>query len=135
MISSHIHMHFNGNCAEALAYYEKVLNGKITFLTKWENSPVSKDVPEHWQSKILHASFAAEGLVISCDDAPPGRYLKPQGFEIMLTFTDINKAEQIFKALSENGQVFMPFSQTFWAKRFAMFVDKFGVSWMINCPE
>lgn len=135
MISSQVHIHFNGNAADALKFYEKTLNGKTTFLTKWEKSPMAKEVPDHWQDKILHATFQTDGLVISCDDAPPGRYFKPQGFEIMLNFKDLNKAEQIFKSLSEKGQVFMPFSQTFWAKRFAMFVDQFGISWMINCPE
>jgi len=27
----------------------------------------------------------------------------------------------------------MPLQQTFWAKRFGMCVDQFGIPWMINC--
>jgi PhnB protein len=39
----------------------------------------------------------------------------------------------VFKALGEGGQVTMPFAATFWAKGFGMLVDRFGVSWMVNC--
>lgn len=29
----------------------------------------------------------------------------------------------------------MPLSETFWAVRFGMLVDQFGISWMINCEK
>jgi PhnB protein len=28
-----------------------------------------------------------------------------------------------------------PLSETFWAKKFGMLVDKFGTPWMINCEK
>jgi len=33
----------------------------------------------------------------------------------------------------ENGTVQMPLEPTFWAARFGMLVDQFGVPWMVNC--
>ena len=29
----------------------------------------------------------------------------------------------------------MPIQETFWAARFGMLVDQFGIPWMINCPR
>ena len=66
-------------------------------------------------------------------DAPPQYYKKPQGFSVSLGLKDPAKAESIFKALSEKGAVEMPLQQTFWAKRFGMCTDQFGIPWMINC--
>ena len=45
------------------------------------------------------------------------------------------EAERLFAGLSENGTVQMPLAETFWATRFGMLVDQFGVPWMINCSK
>jgi len=39
----------------------------------------------------------------------------------------------VFRALAENGTVQMPIQTTFFAARFGMVVDRFGVPWMVNC--
>jgi PhnB protein len=41
------------------------------------------------------------------------------------------EAERVYKLLSDGGQIFMPIGETFFAQRFAMLRDKFGISWMI----
>jgi PhnB protein len=35
--------------------------------------------------------------------------------------------------MSEGGRVVMPLEKTFWAARFGMVVDRFGIQWLINC--
>jgi PhnB protein len=54
-----------------------------------------------------------------------------QGVSLSLTVDDVAKADQFFNALAEGGQVQLPLTQTFFAKRFGMVADKFGVAWMI----
>ena len=46
----------------------------------------------------------------------------------------VEEAERIYSAMSEGGRIGIPLGQTFWAQRFATFVDRFGISWMANCP-
>lgn len=135
MAKVNTHLHFDGRCLEALKFYEKCFNGKITFSITWGESPVANDVPAHWANKILHASVEFTNQMITADDAPPGRYAKPQGFQIMVSFLDLSEAEKVFKALSEKGKVGMPFGKTFWAKGFGMVEDQFGIPWMVNCAE
>lgn len=60
-------------------------------------------------------------------------YRRPQGFSVSLQIKEPADAERIFHALEESGQVTMPIQQTFWATRFGMVVDRFGIPWMINC--
>ena len=42
-------------------------------------------------------------------------------------------AERLFTDLAEGGTVHMPLQQTFWAARFGMLTDRFGIPWAINC--
>jgi len=132
MSKINVHLHFDGRCWEALQFYEKCLGGKILFSMTWGESPAAKEVPADWGKKIIHASLEFDGHSLSADDAPPGSYAKPQGFNIMLSYDETAKAEKIFKALSEKGKILMPFGKTFWAEGFGMFQDQFGVPWMIS---
>jgi PhnB protein len=56
---------------------------------------------------------------------------KFQGFALTLNATDVADANKLFGALSEGGQVRLPLTETFFAERFGMLADQFGVSWMI----
>lgn len=129
------HLHFNGNCEEALKFYEKSLNGRITLMMPYEGSPVAEQVPAAWRSKILHSELSIGDDVLTAADAPPDSYKKPQGFSVTLNLKDPADAERIFHAFAEGGTVQLPLQETFWAQRFGMLVDRFGVPWMINCGQ
>ncbi len=126
---------FNGNCEAAFKFYEQTLGGKITGLMRHQGSPAEKDVPAEWLDKILHARLELGDFVLMASDAPPGRFEKPQGFSVNLQLQDAAQGERIFNALSEKGKVVMPFGETFWAERFGMLVDRFGIPWMVNCER
>ena len=129
------HLHFNGDCEAAFKFYEKCLGGKITFMMPHEGAPIANQVPSEWRSKILHATLNVCGDVMQGADVPPDRYQKPQGFSVKLDLKDPAEAERIFHALAENGAVQMPLQPTFWAARFGMLIDRFGIPWMINCGQ
>ena len=66
-------------------------------------------------------------------DVAPERYEAPKGFSLSLQIESTAEAERIFHALAEGGAVVMPLEKTFWAARFGMVVDRFGIPWLINC--
>jgi PhnB protein len=127
------YLYFNGNCEEAFKFYEKTLNAKINTLMPHKGSPAEDRVPAEWGSKILHAHMTVGKATLMASDAPPNHYAKPQGFSINIEVEDPTEAERIFKAMSEGGNVVMPIAETFWAVRFGMLNDKFGIPWMVNC--
>jgi PhnB protein len=129
------HLNFNGNCEAAFKFYETSLGAKITFITPYEGTPAAEQVPAAWRSKILHTTLTVGDYVLTGGDAPPGLFQKPQGFSVTLGIKDPAEAERIFHALEENGIVRMPLQETFWAIRFGMLVDQFGIPWMINCGK
>jgi PhnB protein len=126
---------FNGQCEAAFKFYEKCLGGKIAFKITNGESPMAKETPPERRNQILHARFVVGDMVLMGSDAPPERYEKPQGFFVSLGIEEPAEAERVFHALSEKGKVLMPIGETFWAIRFGMLVDQFGIPWMINCEK
>ncbi len=129
------YLNFNGQCEAAFKFYEKCLEGKIAATFPYEGTPMAKDVPADWQKKLMHATLDIGDQVLMGADAPPGRYQKPEGFSVAIGLNDVAKSERIFQALSEKGTVQMPIQETFWAARFGMLTDQFGIPWMINCEK
>ena len=129
------HLNFNGECEEALKFYEQCLDGKITLMLPYEGSPVADHVPAAWGNKVLHSELSIGDDRLTGADVPPEQYQKPQGFSVTLDIKDPADAERIFHALAEGGAVHLPLQETFWALRFGMLVDRFGIPWMINCGK
>jgi PhnB protein len=126
---------FDGRCEAALKFYEKVLGGKIEAMMTFGSSPMAEQTQPEWRDKIMHARITVGDQMLMASDAPPDRYQAMKGFMVTLGTDDPAEAERIFHALSEGGTVQMPIQKTFWAARFAMFVDRFGTPWMINCEQ
>jgi PhnB protein len=127
------YLFYDGNCEAAFTYYAKVLGGEIEAMVTHEGTPAEAQTPPEWLKKIMHARMTIDGEVLMASDAPPGHFLKPQGFAVSLQIADAADAETKFHALAEGGMVIMPIAQTFWAKRFGLCVDQFGIPWMVNC--
>jgi PhnB protein len=129
------HLHFNGNCSEALSFYARLLGGRIAFRMTYAESPAAAQTPPALRNQIIHARLEVGGQFLLGCDTPPERYRTPQGFNVMLAVETPEEAERVFNALADNGTVTMPFQETFWARRFGMCTDRFGIPWMINCAK
>ena len=126
---------FNGQCEAAFKFYEQALGAEIKFMMTFGDSPAAEQVPQEYRGKIIHGTLALGAQLIMASDAPPERFQKPQGFSVSIEVTDPTEAERRFNALAENGQITMPMQPTFWAVRFGMLVDQFGIPWMVNCNK
>lgn len=128
---------FTGNCATAFKYYERVLGGKLVMLMTHGDMPkeAQMQTPPDWKDLVMHARLVVGDQVLMGSDGRPDMPTKPQGFSVALQIHDVKEAERVFAALSDNGTVTMPMQQTFWAVRFGMLVDQFGIPWMVNCEQ
>ncbi|MGH9591064.1 MAG: VOC family protein, partial [Terracidiphilus sp.] len=80
---------------------------------------------------ILHARFELGGNLVMASDGPPGKVEPMRSAYLCLSVDTDEEAERIYKVLSDGGETFMPVQETFFAHRFAMLRDKFGISWMV----
>ena len=129
------HLSFNGQCQKAFKFYQQCLGGNIQTMMTHGDSPMADQVPSEWRDKILHATLIVGETALMGADVPPDSYKEPGGFSITIQINDPADAERIFGALSEGGTVTMPLQETFWAARFGMVVDRFGIPWMVNCGQ
>jgi PhnB protein len=129
------YLNFNGNCKEAFEFYERTLKGKIQTMMPHAGSPAESHTAPEWRDKILHASLTIGNAVLMASDIPPEGYKQPEGFAVSLNFSDIAEAERIFRELSLGARITMPLQPTFWAARFGMLTDRYGIPWMINCEQ
>jgi PhnB protein len=127
------YLNFDGNCAEALHFYEQTLGAKIEGLMTFANSPMADQVPPGAGDRVMHARLSLDGTLIMASDTPGGRPSQGMhGFALALSYPTAAEARRIFDALAAGGAVGMPFESTFWADGFGMLIDRFGTPWMVN---
>ena len=126
---------FDGRCEEAFTTYQKILGGEIVAMIPHEGTTAGEHVPPGWRKKIIHARLVANGMVLMGSDAPPDHQEPMKGFSVALNVKEPAEAERIFNALADQGMVRAPLSETFFAVKFGMLVDRFGTPWMINCEK
>lgn len=139
------YLHLKDNCEEAFRFYEKALGGQIVMLSRFRDAPPAEgghgeegmEGMEGMADKVMHVRLAVGDQVLMGSDTPPKfPHNGIQGCTIALGYDTGAEAEEAFHALSEGAQeVSMPIGETFWAERFGMFTDRFGVAWMVNGGE
>jgi PhnB protein len=127
------YLSFTGQCEAAFKFYERCLGGQLGAIFRYAGSPMADDAPAGWGDKVMHGRVTVGGQVLMGADVAPERYEEPKGFSLSLQIQSTADAERIFHELAEGGAVMMPLEKTFWAERFGMVVDRFGVPWMVNC--
>ena len=127
-----IYVNYRGNCEQAFRFYEEHLGGRITGMIRHRDQP-HPNIPADWQEKVMHGSLTIGQQVLLGADVAPDRYEAPKGFSLSLQLRDTTEAERIFYELATDGRVVLPLEKTFWAARFGMVVDRFGIPWLIKC--
>jgi PhnB protein len=84
------------------------------------------------ENKVMHASFRIGETTLMASDGRGAGELRFEGFSLSIVVPDEKKAESVFKALGDGGKITMPLEKTFWAPKFGMLEDKFGVGWMVS---
>jgi len=126
------YLHFSGQCEAALKFYQQHLGAEILYLGHYEGSPMENESGPDMRNKVMHATFQIGSIQLMASDSASSLETHMQGFSLSLTPSSADEAEKMFKVLSENGKVTMPLQKTFFAERFGMLTDQFGVPWMVH---
>lgn len=136
------YLNFDGNCAEAFAFYARLFGGTIDYQGTFGEMPASDDmppVPESAKDRIMHVHLRVGEQALLGSDAMPGAdatcgggYQRPQGLWVSIQAADVAEGRRLFDALARGGQTVMPFGATFWSPGFGMATDRFGTPWMVN---
>lgn len=124
---------FAGNCREAVTAYARIFGGEITMMMTGAEMP-SMPVPDDKKEWIMHAMIAFDGGLLMASDDMMGTTPRMAGSAVMMEMSSTEAAADAFAALSEGGEITMPFGPTEWSEGFGMVTDRFGAHWMISGP-
>ncbi len=128
---------FGGRCQEAVDFYRDALGAEVQMLMRFKESPEPPPpgmVPDNWGDKVMHACLKIGDTLVMGSDGCASEGTDFKGISLSLTVANEAEADAKFAALSDGGKVTMPLGKTFFARRFGMLVDRFGVSWMVIAP-
>ena len=128
------YLFFNGRCEEAVQFYRQAVGADVRSLVRFGEAP-DVPAPENFADKVLHADLRIGETTVLATDGDIAGAAPFQGFSLSLTLARDAEAETRFAALSDGGHVQVPMMPTFFASRFGMVKDRFGVLWTILANE
>lgn len=131
MKSIHAYLTFNGNCRQAMKFYQNCLGGKLNFQTIG-NSPLSEQMPIKMKNSILHAELKNDGMIIYGTDLVPEKgLLKGNSLSLFLNCNSKKEAMKYYKKLSHGGNQTQAPKKTHWNTLLGSLTDKYGNEWLI----
>ena len=127
-------INFDGECAEALDFYENAFGSSVENVLKYSDTPSSEDytVPEADKDRIMYAGIPMGNMTMMFMDLPSGSsFTKGNSISPTVSFENNEDVQRVFEALSEGGIVLTAPTKTFFSDLYASVEDKFGIIWQI----
>jgi len=129
-VTLNAYIRFDGTARQAMEFYKSVLGGELRMST-FKEGMGSQDPSD--ENKIMHAQLDSEGMTLMGSDVPTGMNIKPgNNIGLSLSGEDETKLKDYFEKLSAGGNVTVKLEKAPWGDTFGMFIDKFGIDWMVN---
>jgi PhnB protein len=119
-----------------MKFYQECLGGELQLLP-FSEMPPGVPYPKEAKDRIMHAKLSkGDAVLLMASDTQPGMpFRQGNNFSISIECDNVEEIDRLFKSLSMEGKVTMPLGETFWAKRFAMLTDRFGINWMLDLEK
>jgi PhnB protein len=127
----HTFLNYGGNCEQALRFYERHLEGRITMMMRRSEQPDQPTTWPGWENSIQYALMELGETQLMASDVPPDRFQPMRSAYLSLTVESAAEAERVWALLADGGQITMRMEETFFASRFGQLRDRFGTLWMI----
>lgn len=131
MAQINAYINFNGQCREAMNFYQHCLGGELN-LQKISESPMAAQLPSQKAGQILHGSLVSDSIVIMASDISATNFVQGNNVNLCLQCDSNAEIDKYFLSLSRDGVVKTPLHQTFWGSTYGEFTDRYGISWILN---
>ncbi len=125
---------FDGNCAEAMAFYQSCLSGELT-ITRVADTPMKDQMPAEQHQKVAHAHLKSGAIEFSATDWLHPRRTPKQGNTVAMYINGgkYKELKAIFDRLAAGADKAllddlrdMPFGT------YGHLADKYGVHWFFQ---
>ena len=125
------YLFFDGKCEEAIEFYKGAIGAKVDMMMRFKEAPDQSQMQPNTGEKVMHAAFHVGSTQVLASDGHCAGKPSFQGFGLALNAKNDAEAEKLFAAVGNGGQVLQPLTKTFFASKFGMVADKFGIMWMV----
>ena len=126
------YLSFNGNCREAMRFYQRCLGGEL-HLQPVEDSPLSEQLPAAMRKKILHATLRSEKILLMGTDLVGEQGLiKGNSVSLLIDCSSEAETREFYRKLSHGGTSTHPLHTSFWGALFGDLTDKYGHQWLLH---
>jgi len=133
-----VYLIFNGNCREAVTFYEKAFNTDKPEIMTFGDSPQNPNyqLPEEAKDLVMHTRLSIfDSTVMFSDTFPGSPFTRGNNVTLAIVSSDEEKMRKAFENLKDGGKVSMELQETFWSKGYGSFTDKFGIEWQFSHEE
>jgi PhnB protein len=132
MSTLNAYLSFDGDCREAMEFYQGCLGGKLT-VQKIGDSPLAEKMPAKMKDQVLHASLTHKNFELMGTDCAPGEgLLKGNAVSLCMNCVSEEEVNRLYDTLSRGGKKKFPLEVTFWGALFGGVTDKYGHHWLLN---
>ena len=131
------YLSFQGRTQEALDFYKAAVGAKVDMVMHFKDGPpeMQSQIAPDMKEKVMHCAFHVGNTQLMATDGECNNTATFSGVSLTLNAGSNEEAEKLFAALGKGGNVTMQMSETFFAHRFGVLADKFGVKWMVLNPK
>ena len=123
------YLFFDGNCREAMQFYQNIFGGELTVQTFGE---IDKSAPETIKDRVMHANLMGGEVEFFASDTMDSGPLGTGKISMTLHGSDEEKLRSMFEQLSEGGKINQALEKQVWGNVYGDLTDKYDVSWMVN---
>ena len=131
MTQINAYLNFNGQCREAMTFYQECLGGELT-LQRVAESPMAAQLPSIEGANIMHSILTRGELVLLASDMIGNRLEKGNTITLCLKCSSHEEINTCFDKLAVGGKIKMPLHQSFWGATYGELTDKYGMNWMFH---
>lgn len=129
MSAINVYLVFNGNCSEAMAFYQSCFGGELT-LQSVAQSPMAAEWPADAQQNILHAMLVSDGITLFGSDMMDGAPIEGNTVNLSLNSSSKKAINQYYTKLSDGGKALRPM-HNFFAGSMGALIDKYNKTWLL----
>lgn len=125
---------FNGNCREAMEFYQTCLGGELEVKSVIE-TPEGDKFPEDFRKLIVNARLKKDNIILMGTDLRNEEIVKGNSVSILLNSKDEALIRLYYERLVKEGIKTHPLEETQMGDLFGGLTDKYGHHWLFHCGK
>jgi PhnB protein len=124
------YLQFDGNCKEAMTFYQACLGGELALQTIGD-SQMAADMPPASHNRVLHSDLTSKAIRLMASDTMADAVVRGKDVNLCLVCSSSEDINTFFNNLAQDGQVTHPLKEEFFGT-FGDLTDKYGFNWMFQ---